>query len=164
MHIKIMTTPFLFAPEGEFGLFDINIELLKIIDYSQLSEWINYKPRFFNNIVGSPIFPGPPGHICSGWTWCMPGSGTHCLDPLLIINPVGPIIHPWGETSPTQQIYSWMIESIKMTQGTIEPSYNQTKYNATKQSYLSCLEDGTKKINFTKNTIKNNSVNGYCEQ
>jgi hypothetical protein len=61
-------------------------------------------------------------------------------------------------------MWTWMIESIKMTQGTIEPSYNQTKYNATKQSYLSCLEDGTKKINFTKNTIKNNSVNGYCEQ
>ena len=50
-----------------------------------------------------------------------------------------------------------------MTQGTIEPSYNQTKYNATKQSYLPCLEDGTKKINFTKSTIKNNIVKAYCE-
>ena len=91
MHIKILTSPFIFASEGEFGLFDINIELLNIIDYSQLSEWINYKPDFFNNVAGTPhIFPGPPG--CSGWTWCMPNSGTHCLDPLLIINPTGPII------------------------------------------------------------------------
>jgi len=39
-----------------------------------------------------------------------------------------------------------------------------SKYNATKQSYMSCLEDGTRKINFTKNTVKKNNVNvAYCK-
>jgi hypothetical protein len=30
---------------------------------------------------------------------------------------------------------------------------------------MSCLEDGTRKINFTKNTVKQNNVNiAYCKE
>ena len=39
------------------------------------------------------------------------------------------------------------IESVRIFQGTCDD--NQTTGNKTKQSYMSCLEDGTKKINFT---------------
>ena len=56
-----------------------------------------------------------------------------------------------------------VIESFNIFQGTIPPSHNQTKYNATKQSYMSCLENGTRKINFTKNTVKqDNVIAAYC--
>ena len=59
-----------------------------------------------------------------------------------------------------QQLYGAeipVIESFSIIQGTIPPTHNQTKYNATKQSYMSCLENGTRKINFTKNTVKQNA-------
>ena len=59
-----------------------------------------------------------------------------------------------------QQLYGaeiQVIESFSIIQGTIPPIHNQTKYNATKQSYMSCLENGTRKINFTKNTVKQNA-------
>ena len=139
MHIKILTSPFIFASEGEFGLFDINIEVFQIRDYALLSNMINRKP-FFTTFSFPPFF--------SGWEW----------------GNLSPFLQTYTNQAEGDCImWTWMIESIKMTQGTIEPSYNQTKYNATKQSYLSCLEDGTKKINFTKNTIKNKIVKGYCE-
>ena len=58
----------------------------------------------------------------------------------------------------------WLIESFSIIQGTIPPSLNQTKYNATRQSYMSCLENGTRKINFTKNTKKeDNVIASYCK-
>ena len=41
----------------------------------------------------------------------------------------------------------YTIESIRIFQGTCDD--NQTTGNKTKQSYMSCLEDGTKKIKFT---------------
>ena len=39
------------------------------------------------------------------------------------------------------------MESFRIFQGSCE--LNQTKHNATKQSYMSCLENKTRKINFT---------------
>jgi len=140
IYIKGIETGFgLIFPEGEFGLFDINIEVFQITNYTTLSQRINYTPHFSETLYGQ--FPG--------WDW---GS----FGPVLQF-----ITH---DVRDSINIWPWMIESIKMTQGTIEPSYNQTKYNATKQSYLSCLEDGTKKINFKKNTINNNIVKAYCKQ
>ena len=66
-----------------------------------------------------------------------------------------------------QQIYGaeiQVIESFSIIQGTIPPSFNQTKYNATQQTYMSCLENGTRKINFTKNTVKqDNVISAYCK-
>jgi hypothetical protein len=58
----------------------------------------------------------------------------------------------------------WLIQSFNIIQGTIPPLLNQTKYNATRQSYMSCLENGTRKINFTKNTKKkDNVISSYCK-
>ena len=43
--------------------------------------------------------------------------------------------------------YDGYIESVSIFQGTCKD--NQTTGNKVKQSYMSCLEDGTKKISFT---------------
>ena len=54
-----------------------------------------------------------------------------------------------------------LVESVKIIQGL--PNLNQTVGNTTKQSYMSCLEDGTKKINFaTDNVKKDTLITGYC--
>jgi hypothetical protein len=72
-------------------------------------------------------------------------------------------MNPTDPLGVNYNLYNY-IESFKLIQGTIPPGLNQTKYNATKQSYMSCLEDGTRKINFTKNTVKKNNVNvAYCK-
>ena len=59
--------------------------------------------------------------------------------------------------------YPSIIESIRIIQGTPEKGSNQTKYNNTKQNYMSCLEDGTKTINLAlpHATIKP-IVKSYC--
>jgi len=44
-------------------------------------------------------------------------------------------------------IWPWYVESFRIFQGT--QKLNQTKHNTTKQSYMSCLENKTKKIKFT---------------
>jgi hypothetical protein len=44
-------------------------------------------------------------------------------------------------------IWPWYVESSRIFQGTKE--LNQTQQNKTKQSYMSCLENKTKKIKFT---------------
>ena len=49
------------------------------------------------------------------------------------------------------------ITKMKIFQGAI-----QTKHNATEQSYMSCLEDGTQKINFTKQKSKEPIISGAC--
>ncbi len=54
------------------------------------------------------------------------------------------------------------VRKIKLIQGTIPPSKNQTLYNSTQQSYLSCLENGTRKINFTKQNTKIPVTNAFC--
>jgi hypothetical protein len=43
--------------------------------------------------------------------------------------------------------YDGYIESVRIFQGTCED--NQTTGNKVSQNYMSCLEDGTKKIKFT---------------
>jgi len=54
------------------------------------------------------------------------------------------------------------VRKIKLIQGTIPPSKNQTLYNSTQQSYMSCLENGTRKINFTKQNTKIPVTNAFC--
>ena len=44
-------------------------------------------------------------------------------------------------------INTWWVESFRIFQGS--PELNQTQHNKTKQSYMSCLENRTKKIKFT---------------
>ncbi len=124
----------------EYGIFDMHIELFKLSNPTFLSVMVNYTPQLTS----------------SGWSWSLPGA----FGGEFIINYQ---VHATGGVSSLNSSGGY-IESVKVIQGTVEPSFNQTKYNATKQSYLSCLEDGTKKINLTKNTMKNNIVKAYCKQ
>ena len=51
-------------------------------------------------------------------------------------------------------IFGFQMQSLKLIQGSIPPSMNQTLYNSTKQSYMSCLENSTRNINFTKQNLR----------
>ena len=128
---------------GEFGLFDINIEVF-YLNYAKLKSLINHNPPIYPPEAAS--LPWPAGYG-DGWDW-----GSFFAFGFWI-----------GETAWDCIITSQHVESITMTQGTLAPSFNQSKYNATQQSYMSCLENGTRKINFTKNTGKrDNVITGYC--
>jgi len=47
---------------------------------------------------------------------------------------------------------------VTIDQNSLKCDISQIRNNATKQSYMSCLEDKTRKINFTKNTIKQKTI------
>jgi hypothetical protein len=134
--------------ESIVGIFDTYIELLNISDYSSLAKLINMKPTL-------GILPSPTNTKHKGWIW--PGQyykNIHLFFGGENIQQVG-YYGDWVDT---------LIESFSIIQGTIPPTHNQTKYNATQQSYMSCLENGTRKINFTKNTVKqNNIIASYCK-
>ena len=146
------------------GIFDMYVELSYLNNMPFLSKLINYKPQYYPEKVPNAYQIGNN----SGWDWmplCSANPSSAC-DPsgapffLSILN-FGGNTGQWGDRS-GHTTYNY-IESFKLIQGTIPPSLNQTKYNATNQSYMSCLEDGTRKINFTKNTVKQNNVNtAYC--
>tara|TARA_R110002074_G_scaffold162114_3_gene320562 strand:- start:724 stop:2100 length:1377 start_codon:yes stop_codon:yes gene_type:complete len=126
-----------------YGVFDMYIELFNIYNPEQLSFIVNTIP----DIDGT-----------SGWRWPMnlhfelsywkrvegsPGGGGA------------------GDGDGNFLIADALVESVKMIQGL--PNLNQTVGNATKQSYMSCLEDGTKKINFASDNVKKNTlIKGYC--
>lgn len=57
-------------------------------------------------------------------------------------------------------IFIQPIQNIRIFQGTIPTK--QTRYNATQQSYMSCLENGTRKINFTAQNIIQPVINSFC--
>ena len=134
--------------ESIVGIFDTYIELLNISDYSSLTQLINMKPTL--GILPSPVIPK-----VKGWIWPGPFyKGIHLYFGGENIQLVG-YYGDWVDS---------LIESFSIIQGTIPPSLNQTKYNATRQSYMSCLENGTRKINFTKNTKKeDNVIASYCK-
>jgi len=124
------------------GIFDVYIELFKISQYSTLSTLVNLTPTY-NSITGL-------------WTWNL----DFFIDlAFTLVDFKDAHIHHIGVW------FMHFIESMKMIQGTIPPYLNQTIGNNTKQDYLSCLDDGTKKINFTKNTTKKeNIITTYCEK
>lgn len=148
------------------GIFDMYVELSYLNNMPFLSKLINYKPQYYPEKVPNAYQVGNN----SGWDWlplCSANSSSAC-DPsgapffLSFLNFLGNAVGFGARSAHTTYNY---IESFKLIQGTIPPSSNQTKYNATKQSYMSCLEDGTRKINFTKNTVKQNNVTiAYCKQ
>ena len=147
------------------GIFDMYVELSYLNNMPFLSKLINYKPQYYPEKVPNAYQIGNN----SGWDWlplCSANSSSAC-DPsgapffLSILNFAQNTGAIGARSAHTTYNY---IESFKLIQGTIPPGLNQTKYNATKQSYMSCLEDGTRKINFTKNTVKKNNVNvAYCK-
>ena len=123
---------------GNFGLFDIYIELFYISDYDEI---ITMK----NILANRPYNPKIPNLSTSF-----------------------PIVNMFEDKEPSSSarvvagMFGWVIESINVTQGTIPPSLNQTKYNATEQSYMSCLENGTKRISFAKQKTVLPVYNAVC--
>jgi hypothetical protein len=161
MHINDQPTGTTYT--NTVGIFDIYVELSYLNNMPFLSKLINYKPRYYPDNI-----PGGTGNN-SGWDWlplCSANSLSACSTngaPFYfgLFNFLGNKGVFGARVAHTTYNY---IESFKLIQGTIPPGLNQTKYNATKQSYMSCLEDGTRKINFTKNTVKQNNVNAaYCK-
>jgi len=165
--------PPLFTVENDVDIFDTYIELFYINDYVTLQQLINAKPAW--DCIGMEVST----HL----VYCTDCTAPPCLPPAETIE-YGPYTCNYGWRWPepffrNTHLYfegessglgeggdwgDWLIESFNIIQGTIPPLFNQTKYNATKQSYLSCLEDGTKKINFANNNTKINPfIKSYCK-
>jgi len=125
-------------PPGHYGIFDVYIKLFNISNYIYISALLNAKVSGTAGI----------------WQW----------GPEDFFGPVGNGFQmAFTKESNLYGMGINYIESFNIFQGTIPPSFNQTQYNATRQSYMSCLENGTRKINFTKNTVKqDNVIAGYC--
>ena len=121
---------------SKYGIFDMYVEIFKISDQQFLDRIINTTPSW------SP----------TGWNW----PGVAFTTDLQIQFQI-PLT---GDISAYSTESGWM-ESVKMIQGL--PNLNQTVGNTTTQSYMSCLEDGTKKINFASNNVKKNTlITSYC--
>ena len=112
----------------KFGIpwFDIYIELYNVNDYNFLSRMINYTPSFHN---GLPLLV-----ISDHYKW----------DNFPFF---GYLIYSKTSNAVSSITYDGYIESVSIFQGTCDN--NQTTGNKVDQSYMSCLEDGTKKIKFT---------------
>jgi len=115
---------------------DIYIEIYNISNYDTLSNLINNNPRYRGSnwkTINPSTLPGVDyTGVFGPFEWGM----------------------PWVLIVYEKQIdaaYSVTVngyfESIRIFQGTCKD--NQTTGNKTDQSYMSCLEDGTKKIKFT---------------
>ena len=127
-------------PPGSYGIFDVYIRLFNISNYIYISALLNAKVSGTAGI----------------WQW---GPEDFCYDLYCLGFQMA-----FNKNNVTYSAGINYIESFNIFQGTIPPSRNQTKYNATKQSYMSCLENGTRKINFTKNTVKqDNVIAAYCK-
>jgi hypothetical protein len=125
--------------EQNCGIFDLYVELLNIKSYARLNALLAPPKNRYDPTVADYYRFGD-FFIIRFYQENLGGGNTIILRP-------------------------WLIESFNIIQGTIPPSLNQTKYNATQQTYLSCLENGTRKINFTKNIKKeNNVISAYCKE
>ena len=118
------------AKRSNVGLFDIYIELFSIPNYLFLSSILGKSP-FFNPAADIPFVDV----YLLPWGW---PENTYDFS-----------FHYFQNSNPSSFniIWQYTIESIKIFQGTCDD--NQTTGNKTKQSYMSCLEDKTRKINFT---------------
>ena len=129
IHSPVVNTP------QTFGIFDAYINVSYISDWSLLNKWIKFTPPFHTSMV----IPFSPLNPVDGWDW---RKISNLVYPRWTIQE----LDDYGHFSDNQ---SFQIESIKVMQGSIPRSANQFIKNQTTQSYMSCLEDGTKKIKFT---------------
>ena len=113
-----------------FGIpwFDIYIEIYSVNDYDLLNKMINYTPSFQN---------GLPNTINSSQHYKWDN----------IPRVLGYLIYSQNSEKVVSITSDGYIESVRIFQGTC--NNNQTTGNKVDQSYMSCLEDGTKKIKFT---------------
>jgi len=136
IHSKVSSTP------QTFGIFDAYINISYISDWSVLNKWTKFIPPFQTSLPA----PGPPWYPIDGWDWYKVSATA--LSPPNFVYPRWIIqeVDDYGHFSDNQSV---QIESIKVIQGSIPSPANQFIKNQTNQSYMSCLEDGTKKIKFT---------------
>lgn len=113
-----------------FGIpwFDIYIEIYSVNDYDLLSKMINYTPSFQNGLLDI-------SNSSQHYKW----------DNIPRI--LGYLIYSQNSEKVVSITSDGYIESVRIFQGTC--NNNQTTGNKVDQSYMSCLEDGTKKIKFT---------------
>ena len=129
-------------PPTNFGLYRIYIEVADI-NLNRFSKAMKIRnEQSFRPWVGSVV-----------------GLGENFYDDDIIINITYEPVLGWGDAV----IWPWLMQSINIIQGSIPPSQNQTKYNATLQSYMSCLENGTNKIKFTKQNTRLPVKNSFCK-
>ena len=125
---------------GIFGLFKVYVNLSNISNFDLLYMLLNTKPNISSNNLSNWQLP-----VVDNWQ-------------------VGFSRPQSSGSNENYYINFAFIRNADIIQGTIPPSFNQTKYNATQQTYMSCLENGTRKINFTKNTVKqDNVISAYCK-
>jgi hypothetical protein len=119
------------------GIFQMHIELFNINNYTTLSNLVNIKPIWYD--LPYPLWWWPKEYRNIG-------------------------VYYYNNNNAIGAMSMRAIESIKIYQGLSSPSnLNQTTGNNTKQNYLSCVEDGTRVINFSKEFNKSIFKNGYCE-
>jgi hypothetical protein len=124
--------------EGNFGLFKIYVELLHLdINAYQAA------------MMKRNILPFRPATDDNNW-----------FNEDMVIR----IVTTGSPTPGNFIILPWMIQSLNIIQGSIPPSQNQSKYNATEQSYMACLENGTQGINFTKQNTRIPVKNVVCSR
>ena len=112
------------------AIIDIFVELFIITDYNDLNLLVNTQPLSLPN---------------GTYQWPCPTDPYFCDSMPPFSAPFFYIFLP--KFQPGSQTTDETIESIRIFQGTCED--NQTTGNKTKQNYLSCIDDGTKKIKFT---------------
>jgi len=133
----------LVGPSGSIPWMDIHIELNNISNLDMLNALIKFKPQFRGiNWATTPINPFFPGDEAGPYAW-------------------GPLQLPWAlfvydstsiTANPLNTVRSVTVQGyfsdINFYMGNCINNLTQT--NSFRDTYMSCLEDGTKNINFTK--------------
>jgi hypothetical protein len=138
----------LVGPSGSIPWMDIHIELNNITKLDMLNALIKFKPQFRGiNWATTPINPLFPGDEAGPFAW-------------------GPLKLPWAlffydstsiTTTSLNTVRSVTVQGyfsdINFYMGNCINNLTQT--NAFRDTYMSCLEDGTKNIDFTKHNPVN---------
>ncbi len=138
----------LVGPSGSIPWMDIHIELNNISNLDMLNALIKFKPQFRGiNWATTPVNPLFPGDEAGPYAW-------------------GPLQLPWAlffydstsiTTNALNTVRSVTVQGyfsdINFYMGSCINNLTQT--NSFRDTYMSCLEDGTKNINFTKHNPVN---------
>jgi len=140
----------LVGPSGSIPWMDIHIELNNISDLDTLNKLIKFKPKFKGSNWAAPIptFLGPvPGTTFGPYNWAplkTPWALFFYDSTSITANPLNTV------RSVTVQGY---FSDINFYLGNCLD--NLTQINSFRDTYMSCFEDHTKNINFTKHNPVN---------
>jgi len=133
----------LVGPSGSIPWMDIHIELNNISDIEMLNALIKFKPQFrginwANTTVGADLGPYDWGPTKLPWALFFYDSTSITSNPLNTVRSV---------------TVNGYFSDINFYLGNC--INNLTQNNSFRDTYMSCLEDGTKNINFTKHNPVN---------